>query len=91
MSESLPKNLPICNPRDRLFPIEWKESYFRRNINREQGGYVCPDCGKVFSGPSGFSQLEGDHITPYSRGGLTVWSNFTLRCRPCNGRKSNEI
>jgi len=89
MNEDFPPNLTICDPRERLFPTEWKESFFRRNFNGPKGGYVCPDCGRVFTGTSGLSFLEADHIVPFSRGGSTVWKNLVLRCKQCNIAKSD--
>ncbi|MXY29091.1 HNH endonuclease [Candidatus Poribacteria bacterium] len=86
-----PPNLPQCNPQTRNFPAAWKESYFRRHYNDNRGGYVCPDCKQVFSGPAGFRQLDADHMTPYSQGGLTVWENLTLRCKPCNTAKGDKL
>lgn len=91
VNSDLPKNLIHCDPHQRHFPIEWKESYFRRNFNNEKSGYVCPDCKLVFKGVSGFGQLQADHILPFSRGGLTVWKNMTLRCKKCNIAKSNTV
>ena len=88
---TLPPHLPQCNPRSRNFPIAWRESYFRRHFNKERGGYVCPGCDKVFAGTVAFRQLDGKHIVPRSKGGLTVWENMTLRCKPCNMRKSNKM
>ncbi|MYE89796.1 HNH endonuclease [Candidatus Poribacteria bacterium] len=87
----LPPNLPTCDPQARYFPKEWKQSYFRRHYDSRCGGYVCPDCEQVFSGPKDFQQLDADHIKPHSRGGLTVWENLTLRCKPCNVAKSNRL
>ena len=87
---TLPPHLPTCDPRARHFPTAWKQAYFRRNYNNSCDGYVCPDCEQVFSGASGFRKLDADHIIPHSRGGLTVWENLTLRCKPCNIAKSNR-
>lgn len=85
-----PLHLPPCNPNARDFPITWKESYFRRNWNESRGGYVCPDCKQVFSGPTGFRQLDADCLIPRLRGGLTVWENLILRCKPCKVAKSSK-
>jgi 5-methylcytosine-specific restriction endonuclease McrA len=85
----LPPNLPKCNPNARLFPKEWKESYFRRHYDAKIGGYICPSCGEVFRGPTGFKSLHADHIKPKSLGGLTVWDNMVLLCGPCNLKKGN--
>jgi len=91
MSDDLPLNLPRCDPRQRLFPLEWKESFFRRRFDERQRGYICPGCKGVFVGTAGLSELEADHIIPFSKGGLTVWSNMILRCKPCNNTKSDNI
>jgi 5-methylcytosine-specific restriction endonuclease McrA len=91
MPSQLPKNLSPCDPLSHVFPKEWKEAYFRRNIDTVSGGYICPDCKKIFSGIKGFNLLEGDHIHPRAKGGLTVWENLTLRCKACNIRKSDKL
>jgi 5-methylcytosine-specific restriction endonuclease McrA len=44
----------------------------------------------VFFGAAGLGQLEGDHIVPFSKGGLTVWGNLVLRCKLCNIAKSDS-
>ncbi len=31
-----------------------------------------------------------DHILPKSRGGLTLWENIVIACRPCNQKKGNR-
>lgn len=84
-------NLQPCNPRARIFPLSWKEAYFRLNFNTELNGYVCPNCHKVFRGTKGFRELKADHRYPYSKGGLTVWSNLQLLCWRCNATKSNLL
>lgn len=79
-----PPNLPTCDPRDRFFPIEWKESFYRRNFDSEANGYKCPGCDEIFRGTAGLKMLHADHVIPFSKGGLTVWSNLVLLCGPCN-------
>ncbi len=86
----LPKNLPPRDPQALTFPTVWKESYFMRNFNENWGGYVCPDCDKVFLGPADFRRLEAEHIKPQADGGLTVWENLILRCKPCSLAKRKE-
>ena len=39
----------------------------KRKKYEEQGG-VCPHCHKHFD----ITEMEGDHIVPWSRGGKTV-------------------
>ena len=34
-----------------------------------------------------FSEMEGDHITPWRDGGRTVKENCQMLCRECNRRK----
>jgi 5-methylcytosine-specific restriction endonuclease McrA len=78
-----------CHLNQRDFPISWKEAYFRQKFNKSKGGYICPLCNQVFCGLRGFKQLRGDHIIPFSKGGLTIWDNFQLICCSCNSKKSN--
>lgn len=49
-----------------------------------QGG-ICPKCGKHFE----YNEMQGDHITPWSRGGKTVSENCQMLCADCNRKKSN--
>lgn len=47
---------------------------------------VCKTCGEHFE----FSEMEGDHITPWHDGGRTVTENCQMLCRECNRRKSGK-
>ena len=49
-----------------------------------QGG-VCAKCGEHFD----ITEMEGDHVTPWSKGGHTTAENCQMLCKPCNRRKSN--
>lgn len=44
----------------------------------------CAICKKAFD----ISDMEADHITPWSEGGKTVQENCQMLCRPCNREKS---
>lgn len=57
----------------------------RREAYERQAG-VCPRCGKHFE----LSEMEADHITPWSQGGRTVADNCQMLCRDCNRRKSDQ-
>ena len=48
---------------------------------RQQG--ICPICGKHFE----LSEMEADHITPWSQNGPTSAENCQMLCRECNRRK----
>ncbi len=84
-------DLQPCNPKARICPLSWKEAYFRLNFTPEVNGYVCPNCQRVFRGTKGFKELKADHRHPYSKGGLTVWSNLQLLCLRCNATKSDRF
>ncbi|MCL1999111.1 MAG: DUF262 domain-containing protein [Turicibacter sp.] len=51
---------------------------------RQKGS--CPSCTKHFK----ISEMEGDHITPWSQGGKTAVENLQLLCRECNRRKGGK-
>ena len=51
----------------------------------EQKG-ICPKCGKEFD----YSEMEGDHIIPWSKGGKTSYDNLQMLCKRCNAIKSDR-
>jgi HNH endonuclease domain protein len=57
----------------------------KRTIYEQQGG-VCPHCGKKYE----YEEMEGDHITPWSKGGKTELENLQMLCQACNRRKSSK-
>lgn len=57
----------------------------KRTAYEQQGG-VCPHCGKKCE----YKEMEGDHITPWSKGGKTELANLQMLCQVCNRRKSNK-
>lgn len=57
-------------------PAMAKDAY-----TRQQG--ICPICGKHFE----LSEMEADHITPWSQNGPTSAENCQMLCRECNRRK----
>ena len=56
----------------------------KREAYERQNG-ICPDCGNHFA----FEEMQGDHITPWSKGGHTTSDNCKMRCADCNRRKSD--
>lgn len=63
----------------RLFPDNIKiETYERQN-------HICPMCKKEFK----LSEMQGDHIIPWSKGGKTIAENCQMLCKKCNLNKSN--
>ena len=57
----------------------------KRTVYEKQKG-ICPLCGKHFE----FSEMEGDHIVPWSKGGKTVLENLQMLCIDCNLKKTNR-
>ena len=49
----------------------------------KQGG-ICPYCHKHFE----IEQMQGDHIKPWSKGGVTERDNLQMLCIECNSKKS---
>jgi 5-methylcytosine-specific restriction endonuclease McrA len=56
----------------------------------EQQG-VCPLCtGENNTKTWEISEMEADHITPWSKGGKTTAENCQMLCKDCNRRKSGK-
>ncbi|MCY4610833.1 MAG: DUF262 domain-containing protein [Gammaproteobacteria bacterium] len=47
---------------------------------------ICKLCAKAFE----MSDMEADHITPWSEGGKTIEENCQMLCKRCNLMKSNK-
>ncbi len=60
------------------------EQMKRAAYERQKG--ICSKCGKKFE----YDEMEGDHITPWSKGGKTNAENCQMLCRECNRRKSDH-
>jgi 5-methylcytosine-specific restriction endonuclease McrA len=56
----------------------------RRKYEEQQG--ICPLCHQHYE----IEEMEGDHITPWSQGGKTEYSNLQMLCKKCNREKSNH-
>lgn len=52
---------------------------------KEQEG-ICAKCNEHFQ----YTEMEGDHVTPWSEGGPTDISNLQMLCKPCNRRKGSK-
>ena len=55
----------------------------RATYEKQKG--ICPKCGNHFE----LSEMQADHITPWSKGGKTIPENCQMLCADCNRRKSN--
>jgi hypothetical protein len=56
----------------------------KREAYERQDG-LCAKCGKHFE----LAEMEADHITPWSKGGVTDSENCQMLCRDDNRRKSD--
>ena len=52
----------------------------------EKQKHKCSYCGKTFE----LSQMQADHIVPWSKGGKTTIENCQMLCRDCNLKKSDK-
>ncbi len=57
----------------------------KQRVYEKQYG-TCPICGEEFR----LSQMEADHILPWSKGGKTVEENCQMLCRKCNREKASK-
>ena len=57
----------------------------RQKVYEMQDG-KCAICEKEFD----ISDMEADHITPWSEGGKTIEANCQMLCRKCNREKSSK-
>ena len=57
----------------------------KRTMYTRQKG-ICPICKKHYE----ITEMEADHITPWSQGGHTDLSNGQMLCKECNRRKSDR-
>ncbi len=91
MEGELPEFLEVASPAARVFPASWRDAAVRLLYDRREGGVRCQGCGTLHRRPAELKRLQGDHLVPWSRGGLTVWSNLQLLCPACNLRKQARM
>lgn len=61
----------------RNFSLSQKEAKYEEQKRK------CVRCKKKCE----FNEMEGDHITPWSKGGTTILHNLQMLCNDCNRRK----
>ena len=59
------------------------ESQKRAAYEKQNG--ICVKCKNYFE----YGKMQGDHITPWSKGGKTNSENCQMLCQDCNRRKSD--
>ena len=60
------------------------DAEMQKAYERQAG--ICPSCEGKFD----ISEMQGDHIDPWSKGGKTNEGNCQMLCSPCNRRKSSK-
>lgn len=84
----------------RVFTEDQKKDYIDKFAIKSKDGKKCQCAlcnklykdGKISEEATFFydTELEMDHIIPWSKGGKTELSNAQLLCKPCNIKKSNK-
>jgi len=69
----------------RAFPDDIKLEVYERQ-HHHCANPECPNREQEFE----YSEMEGDHITPWRDGGRTVTENCQMLCRECNRRKGSK-
>ena len=65
------------------------EAQKRRAYERQ--GHNWPCCVKNgIDTEYAYTEMQGDHIIPWSQGGRTIDSNLQMLCQKCNNDKSNQ-
>lgn len=68
----------------RAFPDQVKRRVY------EKQDHKCAICmANGIDTEYSFSDMHGDHIIPWSKGGKTVENNLQMLCRSCNASKGN--
>jgi 5-methylcytosine-specific restriction endonuclease McrA len=80
----LPRVIKLRNHISRKLRL--KVPMTRRNIAIRDNS-SCQYCGDVLE----TADYTMDHVVPRNRGGVSVWTNLVLACRPCNKRKSDRL
>ena len=75
----------VLNQNEKYLNIRaFTDSQKREAFERQNG--KCIKCGNQFE----LSEMDADHITPWSKGGKTISENCQMLCKECNRRKSNK-
>ncbi|RKZ34277.1 HNH endonuclease, partial [bacterium] len=77
--------LYVLNGKEKHLNLRAFSEKQKREAYEKQKG-ICAVCGKHFE----LSEMEADHIIPWSEGGKTNEENCQLLCKECNRRKSDK-
>ena len=74
----------LLNGDERNLSIRAFTDNMKREAYERQNG-ICAKCKEHFE----ITEMEADHITPWSQGGKTIAENCQMLCRDCNRKKSD--
>ncbi len=75
----------VLSGRESALSIRAFTPAMRASAYERQKG-ICPKCGGHFE----LSEMQADHIVPWSKGGHTVKENCQMLCQHCNATKSDN-
>ena len=75
----------LLTGKDKYLSLRTFSDSLKQKMYEKQKG-VCSKCDNHFT----LSQMEADHIIPWSKGGATVESNGQMLCIDCNRAKSDH-
>ena len=75
----------VLNRDERHLNIRAFSDTIKHSTYQKQKG-ICVKCNEHFD----ISDMEADHITPWSEGGKTIAQNCQMLCKNCNRIKSNR-
>lgn len=75
----------VLSRQDKHLNLRAFDDKTKQKVFQKQKG-ICVHCKGLFE----FSQMEGDHITPWHLGGKTTIENCQMLCKDCNRKKSGK-
>ncbi|MCR6673117.1 DUF262 domain-containing protein [Devosia ginsengisoli] len=78
----------VLSGRESALSIRAFDDNMKREAYETQAG-ICPACPPD-RGPWALSEMEADHITPWSKNGKTTAENCQMLCKPHNRTKSGK-
>lgn len=59
---------------------------YLKNLSKNKGQIRCSNCGKILTS----SEIQYDHINPYTFGGKTSIENGQILCKECNQKLGSK-
>lgn len=78
--------IKYLNDNKRIFSRKDKDEIYLKNLSKNKGQIRCSNCGKILTG----SEIQYDHINPYTFGGKTSIENGQILCKECNQKLGSK-